>query len=91
MENFKAILYDLKNRDQEVVFLEKSVFTTIVTDEPLEMGKDMKIKQCLLPPTKYVETFFIKKFCMGEQTFLGKFLGGCFSCELMIKSGKGGS
>ena len=47
--------------------------------------------QCLLPPAKYVETFFIKKFCMGEQTFLGKFLGGCFSCELMIKSGKGGS
>ena len=27
-----------------------------------------------LPPTKYAETFFIKKLCMGEQTFWGKFM-----------------
>ena len=27
-----------------------------------------------LPPTKYGETFLIKKLCMGEQTFWGKFM-----------------
>ena len=28
-----------------------------------------------LPPTKYGGTFFKRKFCMGEQTFSGKFWG----------------
>ena len=27
-----------------------------------------------LAPTKYGETFLIKKLCMGEQTFWGKFM-----------------
>ena len=48
-------------------------------DELLEMGNDLKIKHNFFSPpnklTKYEGTFFIKKLCMGEQTFLGKFLG----------------
>ena len=43
-----------------------------------------------LSATKYWGTFFIKKFCMGEQTFLGKFFGGGVTCALMIRSYKGG-
>ena len=40
----------------------------------LEMGKDMKIKQC---HTLQGGTSFAKKLCIGEQTFLGKFMGRC--------------
>ena len=29
-----------------------------------------------LTPTKYGGTFFVKNLCMGEQTLLGKFMGG---------------
>ena len=29
------------------------------------------------------------KLCMGEQTLLGKFMGGCFTLGLMIRSCKG--
>ena len=29
--------------------------------------------------------FFVKKLCMGEQTFLGKFMGGCIAWGLMIR------
>ena len=65
------------------------VCTTKVRDELLEMGKDLKVKHSVpLPPTKYGGTFFIKKLCMGEQTFLGKGLGGCFTWEPMIRSFK---
>ena len=43
------------------------------------MGKDLKIKDLKivppLPPTKYRGTFFIKKLCIGEKTFLGEFMG----------------
>ena len=53
------------------------------------MGKDLKVKHSVpLPPTKYGGTFFIKKLCMGEQTFLGKGLAGCFTWEPMIRSFK---
>ena len=46
----------------------------------LEMGKDMKIKQCLLSFLQSMgKLFFVKKLCMGEQTFLGKLLGGSFT------------
>ena len=44
-----------------------------------------------LPPKKYGRTFLAKKLCMGEQTFFGKFMGGCFTWGLMIRSCKGGS
>ena len=41
------------------------------------MGKGLKIKHTYpLPPAKYGGTFFIKKLCMGKQTFLAKFMGG---------------
>ena len=47
--------------------------------------KDLKIKHSVSsPPYKIWETFFMKKLCMGEQTFLGKFFGGCFTWRLMI-------
>ena len=43
------------------------------------MGKDLKIKDLKilspLPPTNYGGTFFIKKLYIGEQTFLGEFMG----------------
>ena len=56
----------------------------------LEMEKDMKIKDSVSsPPTKSWGTFLAKKLCMGEQTFLGKFMRGCFTWELMIRSCKG--
>ena len=49
------------------------VCTTKVRDELLEIGIDLKIKHSVSsPPYKVWETFFIKKLCMGEQTFLGK-------------------
>ena len=68
------------------------VCTKKVWDDLLEMGKDLKIKHSVFsPPTKYGETFFIKKVCMGEKTFLGKFFGGCFTWGLMIRLCKGGS
>ena len=31
-----------------------------------------------LPPTKYGGTFFIKKLCIGEQTFFGQIFWGMF-------------
>ena len=38
----------------------------------------MKIKYGVsLLPANYRGTFFEKMLCMGEQTFLGKFIGGC--------------
>ena len=46
--------------------------------------------QCLLSPDKVWGNFFIKKLCMEEQTFLGKFLGVCFTWGLMIRSCEGG-
>ena len=68
------------------------VCTTKVRDEILEMGKDLKIKHSVSSaslPTKYRENVFIKKLCMGAQNCLGKFLGGCFTWGLMIRSCKG--
>ena len=48
------------------------VCTTKVRNELLKMGQGFKIKHSVsFPPTKYGQTFFIKKLCMGEQTFLG--------------------
>ena len=41
------------------------------------------------PRTKYGETFFVKKLGMEEQTFLGKFMGGCFKWGSMIRTCKG--
>ena len=56
----------------------------------LEMEKDMNIKHSVSsPPVKYGGTFFVKKLCMGEQTFGGKFIRGCFTWGLMIRSYKG--
>ena len=43
-----------------------------------------------LPPTKYGGTSFEKKLCMGEQTFVRKFIRGCFTWGLMIRSDKWG-
>ena len=58
----------------------------------LGMGKGTRIKHSVSSPlAKYGESFFIKMLCMGEQTFLGKFMGGCFTWGLMIGSSKGGS
>ena len=51
----------------------------LLPDELLEMGKDLKIKHSVSShPTKYGGTFFIKKLCIGEQTFLGKFFWDVF-------------
>ena len=49
------------------------------------MGKDLKINHSFssLPLGKL---FFAKKLCIGEQTFWGKFIGGCFTLGLMIRS-----
>ena len=53
----------------------------------LEMGKDMKIKHSISSSaTKYGGTLVVKKLCMREQTFLGKFIGGCLTSRLMIRS-----
>ena len=57
------------------------------------MGKDMKIKYSVsspLPSTKYGGSFFAKKLCMAEQTFLGKFIEGCFTWGPIIRSYKEG-
>ena len=52
------------------------VCTRKVRDKLLEMGKDLKIRHSVSSPrTKYGGTFLIKKLCMEEQTFLGRFLG----------------
>ena len=52
------------------------VCTTKIRDELLEMGKDLKTKHSVSsPPTKYGRTFFIEKLCIGEESFLGNFLG----------------
>ena len=49
------------------------------------MGKDMKIKHSVSsPPRKYGGTFFVKKLCMGEQSFSGKFIWGYFTWGQMI-------
>ena len=46
----------------------------------LEMGKDMKLKDSVSNiPRKYVGMFFFKKLCKGEQSFLDKFVEGCFT------------
>ena len=46
----------------------------------LEMGEDMKIKYSLSsPPKEYGRIFLVKNLCMREQTFWGKFMGGCFT------------
>ena len=61
-----------------------------VRDELLEVGKDLKIKHSLSsPPANYGGTFFIKKLCIGEQTFLGKLFGECFAWGLMINHARG--
>ena len=68
------------------------VCSTKVRDELLEMGKNLEMKHSVsYPPTKYGETFFIKKLYMEKQTFLGKFFGVCFTWGLMIRLCKGGS
>ena len=68
------------------------VCTTKVRDELLEMGNDLKIKHSVSsPPTKYGEPFFIKKLCMGEQMFSGKFFGGIFYMGTTDQMMQGGS
>ena len=78
-------MYDFNNSDQ-VVLLERSQF--VPQNLGINFQKWEKIKHCVSsPPTKYGGTFFIKKFCIGEQTFLGNFFffgGGCFTWGLMI-------
>ena len=45
----------------------------------LEMVKDMKIKYSVSSPPKVWEDFFLlKKLFMGEQAFLGEFMGRLF-------------
>ena len=50
------------------------VFSTKVRDETFRNGKIYEDKACFPPQSK--EDFFLKKVCMGEQTFLGKFMWG---------------
>ena len=51
------------------------------------MGKDLKIKVSVSSaPYKVWGNLFIKKLGMGKQNFLEKFLGECFTWELMIRS-----
>ena len=89
-EKFKTIAYDFKTSCQ-VVLLERSQFVLQKLGMKfLEMGKDMKImQQCLLSPYKVQGNFFAKKLCMGGQNYLGKFMGGCFTWGLIIRSRKG--
>ena len=62
------------------------VCTTKIRDELLEMGRDLKIKHSVSSPrTKYGGTFFRRKLCMGEQTFLGKFFGRYFGTNDQIR------
>ena len=59
-------------------------------DEQLEMGKDTKRKHSVSsPPYKVWGNFFRKKALDGGTNFLGKFMRGCFTWELMIRSCKG--
>ena len=53
--------------------------------------KDKDIVPSLPPPPPYKVrgTFFIKMFCMWEQTFFGQMFWGCFTWGLMIRSCKG--
>ena len=51
----------------------------------LEMVKDMKIKHSISPQS--MGDFFLKKSLHGEQTFLDKFIGGCFTWGLIIIQG----
>ena len=47
----------------------------------LEMAKDMKIKHSVSFSQKtnvWEDFFLLKRLFMGEQTFLGKFMGGLF-------------
>ena len=45
----------------------------------LEMGKDMKIKYTVSSrPTKYGQTFFVKKLCIGGTNFFGQIYRGMF-------------
>ena len=40
----------------------------------------MKLKDSVSNiPRKYVGMFFFKKLCKGEQSFLDKFVEGCFT------------
>ena len=60
--------------------------------KPLKkMGKDMKIKHSvsIIPSAKVWGGFFLKKLCMGEQTFSEKFMGGRFTWGLMTRLFKG--
>ena len=46
------------------------------------MEKDMKIKHSVSsPPTKYGETFFVKKLLHGGENFLGQICEGCFTWD----------
>ena len=68
------------------------VCSTKVRDETFRNQKHMKVNHSVSsPPTpsKVWGTFFLKKLCMGGQAFLGKFMGGCLTWGLMIKSCKG--
>ena len=89
MENFKAILHDFKN--WLGIFAGKVIVcTTKGRGELLEMGKGLKINHSVSSPSyKVWETFSIKKLSMGQQNFLGKFMGACFTWGLMIRSCKG--
>ena len=93
LKQFQNHTYDLKISGQ-VVLVERSQFVPQnLRIKLLKMGKDMKIKYSVsspLPSTKYGGSFFAKKLCMAEQTFLGKFIGGCFTWGPIIRSYKEG-
>ena len=64
-------------------------FITKVRNQTFRNGKRYEGKtQCLLFPCKEWGNFFVKKLCMGEQTFWGQIFGGCFTWQLMIGSCK---
>ena len=73
-------------------FALKIIFCTArVRDETFRNGKRYEDKvYSLLSPTKYGIIFFIKNLCTREQTFWGKFMGGCFTQWLIIRSCKEG-
>ena len=55
------------------------VCTTKVRNEPLEMGKDLKIKYCVFfPPYKVWGNFFHKKVLHGGTNSCGQTFGGMF-------------
>ena len=65
--------------------------TTRVRDETFRNGKRYEDKiQSFPSPYKVWENFFVKKLCIREQMFWGKFMGGCFTQWLMIRSCKEG-